>query len=223
MTQGYIFFVVFMFLWIAPIVAGVIIAKKKNRSPHWFWFGIWPGVGFWVFIIMLFLKPLKICDECERKIPADSVRCPYCSKETNYEINEEAQVKASKEKKKAIIITVAIVVLALAVFAGIMIYAVGSTFKNSEPYKHSIELIESNSEIKEYLGEDYKRFGIITGSFHFNGDGSGDAYFSYKLKGRNGISVVYVDAEEENGIWNYSKINFYKKERTREVINLLEE
>ena len=24
--------------------------KKKNRSPHWFWLAIWPGIGLWVFV-----------------------------------------------------------------------------------------------------------------------------------------------------------------------------
>ena len=56
-----IFLIIFLILWIGPIIAGIIVAKKKNRSPHWFWLGIWPGIGIWVFIVMLILKPLEIC------------------------------------------------------------------------------------------------------------------------------------------------------------------
>ena len=68
-----LFFIVFMLLWLGPIIGGVIVAKKKNRSPHWFWLGIWPGVGLWVFIIFLFLKPLEICENCKKIILWGSV------------------------------------------------------------------------------------------------------------------------------------------------------
>lgn len=73
-------FVFFLICWIVPIVVGVKIAKKKNRNPHWFWFGIIPGVGFWIFIVMLILKPLKICPNCNKKIPENETVCPFCSK-----------------------------------------------------------------------------------------------------------------------------------------------
>jgi len=45
-----VFLTIFIILWIGPIIAGVIVAKKKNRSPHWFWLAIWPGIGLWVFV-----------------------------------------------------------------------------------------------------------------------------------------------------------------------------
>ena len=64
---------------------------------------------------------------------------------------------------------------------------------------------------------------MISGSLNTNGDLSGKAKLSYKLKGKNGISIVYIDAYKENGIWNYNKINFYKEKKSSEVINLLAE
>ena len=63
---------------------------------------------------------------------------------------------------------------------------------------------------------------MIAGSISTSGDSSGKANFSYKIKGKNGISVVYIDAYKENGIWNYNKLNFYKEEKLPEFINLLE-
>ena len=73
----------------------------------------------------------------------------------------------------------------------------------------------------EYLGEKYKLPIIINGSMSMNGNGTGQASLSYKIKGKNGISRVYIDAEKENGIWNYKKIIFYKQKGKVDSIDLL--
>ncbi len=103
-----------------------------------------------------------------------------------------------------------------------MFTSIGNSFKNCIPYKHSIELIENNEEIRNYLGDDFEQTGMISGSLNISGNSSGEADFSYKIKGKNGISIVYVDAYKENGIWIYNKINFYKEQNSSDVINLLE-
>ena len=124
---------------------------------------------------------------------------------------EEIDVLKKNQKKK-ILVTVIIVVTIFAVFCTTLFISVGSAFKNSVPYKHSIELIENNPMTKDYLGNEYKQTGMMSGSISTSGDSSGKATFSYKIKGKNGISIVYIDAYKENGIWNYNKINFLKKE-----------
>ena len=217
-----LFISVFVLLWIVPVIIGVIFAKKKNRSPHWMWFGIWPGVGLWVCIILLILKPLKICSTCGKKVSKDAKVCPYCTNSYNEIEKTEKQIEEEKNKsKRTTIITVTVVVLILSAFFSIISVSVFSSFLKSEPYQHSIMLIENNSELKEYLGEHYKRQGLISGSINVNGDSSGSAVISYKLKGLNGVSRVYIDAVKENGVWKYSKIMFYKRLGTSEVINLL--
>ena len=219
-----LFFTIFFILWIGPIIAGVIVAKKKNRSPHWFWLGIWPGIGLWVFIIMLILKPLEICESCNKTIPNGAKVCPYCGKETMLASKTTEEIKTIKKREnKKIIITVFTVLLIIFILvAGIFIF-VGIAFKNSEPFKHSIELIENNSEIMEYIGNDYKQTGMILGSINVSGDSTGNASIMYKIKGKNGISRIYVKAEKENGIWIYQKILFYKEFGSTDVIDLLEE
>ena len=219
-----LFFTIFFILWIGPIIAGVIVAKKKNRSPHWFWLGIWPGIGLWVFIIMLIFKPLEICESCNKTIPNGAKVCPYCGKETMMASKTTEEIKTIKKKEnKKIIITVFTVLLIIFILvAGIFIF-VGMAFKNSEPFKHSIELIENNSEIMEYIGNDYKQTGMILGSINVSGDSTGNASIMYKIKGKNGISRIYVKAEKENGIWIYQKILFYKELGSTDVIDLLEE
>jgi predicted nucleic acid-binding Zn ribbon protein len=219
-----IFFIIFFILWIGPVFAGVIVAKKKNRSPHWFWFGIWPGVGLWILIIMLILKTLRICEYCKKKIPAGSKVCPYCAKEINTTVKSDEEINKKRNRQKhttmITVIVTAVVVLGL---ASLISFSVFSSFKSCEPYKHSIELIEKNSEIKDFLGENYKQRGLISGSISTSGDLTGKASISYKLKGKEGISRVYVVAEKENGIWNYQKIVFYKQSGSSDSINLLSE
>ena len=219
-----LFFTIFFILWIGPIIAGVIVAKKKNRSPHWFWLGIWPGIGLWVFIIMLILKPLEICESCNKTIPNGAKVCPYCGKETMMASKTTEEIKTIKKKEnKKIIITVLTVLLIIFILVeGVFIFVV-MAFKNSEPFKHSIELIENNSEIMEYIGNDYKQIGMILGSINVSGDSTGTASIMYKIKGKNGISRIYVKAEKENGIWIYQKILFYKEFGSTDVIDLLEE
>ena len=73
----------------------------------------------------------------------------------------------------------------------------------------------------EYLGEEYKLPIIISGSMSMNGNGTGKASLSYKIKGKNGISRVYIDAEKENGIWKYNKVIFYKEKGNADSIDLL--
>ena len=219
-----LFFTIFFILWIGPIIAGVIVAKKKNRSPHWFWLGIWPGIGLWVFIIMLILKPLEICESCNKTIPNRAKVCPYCGKETMLasKTTEEIKTIKKKENKKIIITVLTVLLIIFLLVEGIFIFVV-MAFKNSEPFKHSIELIENNSEIMEYIGNDYKQTGMILGSINVSGDSTGNASIMYKIKGKNGISRIYVKAEKENGIWIYQKILFYKEFGSTDVIDLLEE
>ena len=216
-----LFFTIFFILWIGPIIAGVIVAKKKNRSPHWFWLGIWPGIGLWVFIIMLIFKPLEICESCNKTIPNGAKVCPYCGKETMLASKTTEEIK-KRENKKIIITVFTVLLIIFILVAGIFIF-VGMAFKNSEPFKHSIELIENNSEIMEYIGNDYKQTGMILGSINVSGDSTGNASIMYKIKGKNGISRIYVKAEKENGIWIYQKILFYKELGSTDVIDLLEE
>ena len=135
---------------------------------------------------------------------------------------EKPKIEKSNAMIKLIIFISAVVVIA-AVFTVILLTAATAIFTGSEPYKHTINLIRDNPELKEYLGENFERNGMISGSISTSGDASGKAVMSFKLKGGNGISRVYVDAYKENGIWNYNKIIVYKKPGEPEAVNLLEE
>ena len=66
-------------IWASLIVFGIKTAKKKNRSPHWMWFGVHPMGALIVFIVMMALDPLKLCPQCARPSPTGARVCPYCA------------------------------------------------------------------------------------------------------------------------------------------------
>jgi len=64
--------------WLACVVFGIRLAKKKNRSPHWMWFGLHPLGALIVLLVMKFIGPLKVCPKCFQKMTALAQVCPYC-------------------------------------------------------------------------------------------------------------------------------------------------
>jgi membrane-associated protease RseP (regulator of RpoE activity) len=70
---------IFLAIWASLIVFGIKTAKKKNRSPHWMWFGIHPVGALVVFIVMMALDPLKVCPQCSQPSPHGARVCPYCA------------------------------------------------------------------------------------------------------------------------------------------------
>ena len=70
--------VVALAVYIGLIVLGVNMAKRKNRSPHWFWFAIHP-VGLLVtLIVMACLSPLQRCPNCQNSSDAHARLCGFC-------------------------------------------------------------------------------------------------------------------------------------------------
>lgn len=108
------------------------------------------------------------------------------------------------------------VVLVVAIF-----FLVKGIIKASEPYKHSIGVIETNPEVMRSLGDNYRQTGFIFGSIRVSGK-NGSADFSYRLRGMSGISKVKVTAIKASGSWIYTELFFYPDARGSDVINLLE-
>lgn len=65
-------------IYVGLIVWGVNIAKRKNRSPHWFWFAIHPVGLFVTLIVMASLSPLKRCPNCSQTSHAHARLCGFC-------------------------------------------------------------------------------------------------------------------------------------------------
>ena len=74
-----LFVLIFFGAWASLIYFGVKTAKKKNRSPHWMWFGVHPVGALVVFIVMMVIEPLKLCPNCAHPTPTGAQVCPYCA------------------------------------------------------------------------------------------------------------------------------------------------
>jgi len=67
-----------VFVWIYPIVRGVEVARVKNYSTAWMWFGIHPVSGWIAYSVLKGLPPLRECPRCAEKVKAHAKVCPYC-------------------------------------------------------------------------------------------------------------------------------------------------
>ena len=74
-----LFVLILLGVWISLVVFGIKAAIKKNRSPHWMWFGVHPVGALVVFIVMMVIEPLKLCPRCARPAPTGAQVCPYCA------------------------------------------------------------------------------------------------------------------------------------------------
>ena len=208
-------------LWILLILIGVRTAKRKNRSPHWMWFGLHPILGIFVCITLFLLPALKSCPNCSRKITKDAKICPFCK--TDYS-PESIVPRKEKSKKQKIIIIAAIVLGIIVIFmvlACLLFLAINSVFINSTPYKDAMQKLQNNESITRIIGENIQRGkGIITGSFSIKGD-TGNAFFFFKIKGDKGSGKIHVKSVKENGVWKFTQLLFYTNENDSQYIDLL--
>ena len=65
-------------VYVALIVLGVNIAKRKNRSPHWFWFAVHPIGLIITLIVMACLPALRRCPNCAQTSNAQARLCGFC-------------------------------------------------------------------------------------------------------------------------------------------------
>ncbi len=75
---GLVIVLVLVVVYIGLIVLGVMIAIRKNRSPHWMWFAIHPLGLLITLIVMASLSPLKRCPKCTEKTKSHARICAYC-------------------------------------------------------------------------------------------------------------------------------------------------
>ncbi len=106
------------------------------------------------------------------------------------------------------------------VIFGVIYFALSTTFKNSEPYQKSIEMIKTNPEIVEYLGDNIERYGMFSGGIQSDLLGS-RASIHYKVEGSKAKAYVYVNAVKENGDqWTYNQILVFKDGDENQVVDL---
>ena len=100
-------------------------------------------------------------------------------------------------------------VIGAAIF-GLIYFVVSTTFKNSEPYQKSIEMIRTNPELVEYLGDNIERYGMFSGGIQSDLVGA-RANIHYKVEGSKAKAYVYVNAVKENSNkWTYNQVLVFK-------------
>ena len=75
---GVVAVVAIIAVYIGLVVLGVMIAIRKNRSPHWMWFAIHPLGLLITLIVMAALPALKKCPRCAQKLTSYARLCAYC-------------------------------------------------------------------------------------------------------------------------------------------------
>lgn len=81
-TSCFVLFIVatvgFVLGWALPGFLGIRTALRKNYSPHWMWFGVWPGAAWITLIVLILLPARRLCASCREWVPAGTIQCRYC-------------------------------------------------------------------------------------------------------------------------------------------------
>ena len=56
---------------LAPVVPGIILARKNGFSPHWYWLSIIPFAGFMIMMIMYVNAPVDDTSKTQEEIDAE--------------------------------------------------------------------------------------------------------------------------------------------------------
>jgi hypothetical protein len=96
-------------------------------------------------------------------------------------------------------------VLALAAFAGLIVFSVGKMMKSSDAYRMAIERARSNPQVVQALGEPIEEGFFVSGSIQTTGS-SGTASLTCPIHGPKGKGTVYVDAVRFAGEWRFREL-----------------
>ena len=216
----FITFTILLLIWILPVILGIRTAKKRNRSPHWMWFGIYPIAGWVAFLILRFLPERKVCGSCGKKVDSGARFCPACGDEY-----KEGTISAEEEPsgKSKIIIKAAVIISIIAAFIAVLYLLLLLIFTNSIPYREAFRIVNSNETVISALGDDVKRKGFIQGSISTNGGGTGSAELSFKVEGSKGRGRLYLSSEKKFGTWEFENLYLYGYDSTDQAIDLLKE
>ncbi|MBR4268049.1 MAG: hypothetical protein IKQ46_18600 [Bacteroidales bacterium] len=122
--------------------------------------------------------------------------------------------------------TIKIIVIVLGsmlTFGLIMFFSIAfllkTTFEDSEPYNHTMEVLKTNSETVDFLGDNIERSGMFTGSIKSDLSGT-SVSISFEVTGSKSKADIYINAIRTNKDWKYNKIILLKNCDTVEKIDL---
>ncbi|MDR2921936.1 MAG: hypothetical protein LBU85_01185 [Treponema sp.] len=212
--ESVIFLLIILAIWIVPVPLGIRKAKQKGHSPHWMWFGILPIYGWLAFFILCMVPKLKKCANCGEKNKLYAKTCQRC----NSAFDESTIIEYKPKTKKYRIIKIASIISMVIVLIIIMFILINGTFKNSEIYKMTLEILNNDPQAQMMLNKEIKSSGFISGSISTSGS-SGKADFGFNITGSTGKARVYVIGVKEFDKWKILKL--YIKDK--ELIKIIDE
>jgi hypothetical protein len=94
---------------------------------------------------------------------------------------------------------------ALVLLTPVMFLAVGSVFKNSEPYRFAMARIQQDERVVQALGQPIEAGMIVMGNLRYSGP-SGAANLSIPVSGSRASGTAYVIATKRLGRWTISDL-----------------
>jgi cytochrome oxidase complex assembly protein 1 len=91
-----------------------------------------------------------------------------------------------------------------------LVYVIFYQIKESQPAKLSVAVVKNSPEVQGAVGENEK-IGWPIGSVSVEGGGSGQASFSFKVKGSKGEGKAYTTLKKINGQWYLESGRFQVK------------
>ncbi len=207
--------------WFIPIVLGVRIAKRKNISPHWFWFGIHPIFGWIAFGIVYAHEGRKTCPKCLEVLKKHAKVCAYCNHPFDDIENHvpSAELREQNKKKRSRNVKIGLGILVF-VFS-LLFIIITISFTNTWAYENAFKIARSNIELLEKIGTPIEQsWPFISGSIDKTGN-SGRADLGIPIKGPKGNGTLYAKANRSQGTW-YMDTLIYLSSDSKDTIWLSE-
>jgi hypothetical protein len=207
---------IIILLWVLPIILGIRAAKRKHRSAHWLWFGIYPGGALITWLVIELSTGIKTCSNCKGKTSALSKYCPHCSQPFEIPTSVSSGYRGWAQRHKGWAITFA-VLFGFASFGALLFGLINISFRNSWVYQDALKRAQSDTEVIELLGAPIKDGWFTSGSLD---SGEGDAELSIPIYGPQMKGNLSVSAKRQKGIWTYRTLEVISSDGQR-GINLL--
>lgn len=114
-----------------------------------------------------------------------------------------------------------VIIVLLVVFAGSLFFGITTLMSDSTAYKDSMELVTSNEEVIQLLGEPIEPNGMSGGNINYSG-GYGSAELTIPIKGPKGEATIRVEGGGVDDDWTYEVMEVYV-DGSDEIIDLLED
>ncbi len=112
-----------------------------------------------------------------------------------------------------------LIIIAIIVFAGSLIWGVSSLMSDSQAYKDAMVNARSNSVLVDRIGEPIETHGMSSGSIDYS-NGVGSADLRIPIEGPKGKAIILVIGSGTGENWKYELMEVHFEEKD-EVIDLL--